>query len=158
MPNNNPFTGPPDTQRLEGSTVRVTWEKVFPQGSGCDEVEFLIKSHPLDSPSNYKLSDLTLKGKRTAVLAVPPGEDFIFQVIARENKGPGIGIEYAYSRAATSVANPTPDQVQGLRQSIWVAGDTGTYTGNTNARGQSRPFANYCSDNHNNHTEDLHQT
>ena len=43
-------------------------------------VEFLIKSHPLDSPSNYKLSDLTLKGKRTAVLAVPPGEDFIFQV------------------------------------------------------------------------------
>jgi len=139
VPNNNPFTGPPDTQRLEGSTVRVTWEKVFPQGSGCDEVEFLIKSHPLDSPSNYKLSDLTLKGKRTAVLAVPPGEDFIFQVIARENKGPGIGIEYAYSRAATSVANPTPDQVQGLRQSIWVAGDTGTYTGNTNARGQSRP-------------------
>ena len=61
-------------------SVRVTWEKVFPQGSGCDEVEFLIKSHPLDSPSNYKLSDLTLKGKRTAVLAVPPGEDFIFQV------------------------------------------------------------------------------
>ena len=43
-------------------------------------VEFLIKSHPLDEPSNYKLSDLTLKGKRTAVLAVPPGEDFIFQV------------------------------------------------------------------------------
>ena len=43
-------------------------------------VEFLIKSHPLDAPSNYKLSDLTLKGKRTAVLAVPPGEDFIFQV------------------------------------------------------------------------------
>ena len=61
-------------------SVRVTWEKVFPEGPGCDEVEFLIKSHPLDSPSNYKLSDLTLKGKRTAVLAVPPGEDFIFQV------------------------------------------------------------------------------
>ena len=60
-------------------------------------------------------------------------------MIARENKGPGIGIEYAYSRAATSVANPTPSQVQGLRQSIWVAGDTGTYTGNTNVRGQSRP-------------------
>ena len=60
--------------------VRVTWENVFPHGPGCGEVEFLIKSHPLDSPSNYKLSDLTLKGKRTAVLAVPPGEDFIFQV------------------------------------------------------------------------------
>ena len=97
-PNINPFTGPPDTERLEGDTgewdrvgdvvftlsatssVRVTWESVFPPGRDCAEVEFLIKSHPLDSPSNYKLSDLTLKGKRTAVLAVPPGEDFIFQV------------------------------------------------------------------------------
>ena len=106
----------------------MTWEAVFPRGADCDNVEFLIKSHPLDAPSNYKLSDLTLKGKRTAVLAVPPGEDFIFQVriylfsvfflvcnfqvIARENKGPGIGIEYAYSRAATSVANPSPKQLQ----------------------------------------------
>ena len=60
--------------------VRVTWENVFPHGPDCGEVEFLIKSHPLDSPSNYKLSDLTLKGKRSAILAVPPGEDFIFQV------------------------------------------------------------------------------
>merc|ERR1712098_198779 len=100
------------------------WENVFPHGPGCGEVEFLIKSHPLDSPSNYKLSDLTLKGKRTAVLAVPPGEDFIFQVIARENKGPGIGIEYAYSRPATSVFNPSTRQVTRLKQSIWVAGDT----------------------------------
>ena len=54
---------------------------MFPPGRDCAEVEFLIKSHRLDSPSNYKLSDLTLKGKRTAVLAVPPGEDFIFQVL-----------------------------------------------------------------------------
>ena len=74
--------------------VRVTWEKVFPQGPGCDEVEFLIKSHPLDSPSNYKLSDLTLKGKRTAVLAVPPGEDFIFQV----------NINYHYHEALKSLS------------------------------------------------------
>ena len=50
-------------------------------------------------------------------------------MIARENKGPGIGIEYAYSRAATSVANPSPQQVAGLRQSIWVAGDTGAGAG-----------------------------
>lgn len=106
--------------------MRVTWENVFPKGRGCEEVEFLIKSHPLDSPSDYKLSDLTLKGKRTAVLAVPPGEDFIFQVIARENKGAGIGIEYAYSRPATSVHNPSSQQVDSLRQSIWVAGDTGS--------------------------------
>merc|ERR1719348_2609467 len=116
--------GAPDTERVDLSTVRVTWESVFPKGRECEEVEFLIKSHPLDSPSNYKLSDLTLKGKRSATLAVPRGKDFIFQVIARENKGPGIGIEYAYSRPATSVFNPSTSQVTRLKQSIWVAGDT----------------------------------
>ena len=59
----------------------MTWENVFPKGRGCEDVEFLIKSHPLDTPSNYKLSDLTLKGKRSATMAVPQGEDFIFQVL-----------------------------------------------------------------------------
>merc|ERR1712013_292068 len=134
-PNINPLTGAPQTDRVDGSTVRVTWEDVFPKGRGCNDVEFLIKSHPLDSPSNYKLSDLTLKGKRSATLAVPQREDFIFQVIARENKGPGIGIEYAYSRPATSVFNPSANQVDRLKQSIWVAGDTRS----GNARGQMQP-------------------
>jgi len=125
-PNVNPFMGAPNTERIDLSTVRVNWDNVFPKGSACEEVDFLIKSHPLDAPSNYKLSDLTLKGKRTATLAVPKGKDFIFQVIARENKGAGIGIEYAYSRPATSLANPSREQVDTLRQSIWLAGDTGT--------------------------------
>merc|ERR1712226_321464 len=118
--------GAPDTERIDLSTVRVSWDDVFPKGHCLRRGGLLIKSHPLDAPSNYKLSDLTLKGKRTATLAVPKGKDFIFQVIARENKGTGIGIEYAYSRPATSLANPSRDQVDSLRQSIWLAGDTGT--------------------------------
>ena len=67
-------------QIIQLCSVRVRWENVFPKGRGCEDVEFLIKSHPLDTPSNYKLSDLTLKGKRSATMAVPQGEDFIFQV------------------------------------------------------------------------------
>ena len=35
---------------------------------------------------------------------------FLFQVIAREDKGSSVGIEYAYSRPATSLANPTDKQ------------------------------------------------
>ena len=31
------------------------------QKKSNNQVDFLIKSHPLDAPSNYKLSDLTLK-------------------------------------------------------------------------------------------------
>jgi len=135
-PNINPFTGAPDTKRIDSTTVRVMWDDVFPKGRDCDDVEFLIKSHPLDAPSNYKLSDLTLKGKRSATMAVPQGEDFIFQVIARENKGTGIGIEYAYSRPATSVFNPSPNQISSLKQSIWIAGDT--RSGNVRPQGNFR--------------------
>jgi len=123
-PNINPFTGAPNTERVDGTTVRVTWDEVFPKGRGCNDVEFLIKSHPLKEPANYKLSDLTLRGKRTAILAVPQGSDFIFQVIAREDKGTEIGIEYAYSRPATSLANPNKEQLGDLKKSLWIAGDT----------------------------------
>lgn len=133
-PNTNPFLGVPEVHRIDASSVRVLWEEVFPNGTGCEDVDFLIKSHPLDSPSNYKLSDFTLRGQRTATLAVPPGTDFIFQVIARENKGAGVGIEYAYSRPATSLSNPTQEQKESLRQSIWVAGTSSRsgYSGNRN--------------------------
>ena len=34
----------------------------------------------------------------------------LYQVIAREDKGSSVGIEYAYSRPATSLANPTDKQ------------------------------------------------
>jgi len=128
-PNTNPFTGDPGVERIDPSTVRVIWEDIFPKGRDCEDVDFLIKSHPLNSPSNYKLSDFTMRGHRTATLDVPPNSDFIFQVIARENKGKGHGIEYAYSRPATSMANPTTDDKKVLKKSIWVAGSnprTGT--------------------------------
>ena len=53
-------------------------------------------------------------------------------MIARENKGTGIGIEYAYSRPATSVFNPSANQITSRKQSIWIAGDTRS----GNGRGQ----------------------
>jgi len=105
-PNINPFTGTPVTQRLDAATVTVKWEHIFPRGRHCQYVDFLIKSHPLKDPSDYKLSDLTLKGKRTATLNIPEGDSYTFIVIAREDKGPGIGIEYAYSRPVASVYTP----------------------------------------------------
>jgi len=121
-PNTNPFTGVPDVQRVDSSSVRVLWYDIFPNGTGCEEVDFLIKSHPLNSPSDYKLSDFTVRNQRSATLVVPQGKDFIFQVIARENKGSAVGIEYAYSRPATSLVNPNVEQKKELKKSIWVAG------------------------------------
>merc|ERR1711935_415421 len=104
-PNINPFIGTPKTERLDEATVSVTWEDVFPKGRRCADVDFLIKSYPMKKPSDYTLSDLTLKGKRTATLNIPTGESYTFIVIAREDKGLEIGIEYAYSRPVASIVS-----------------------------------------------------
>ncbi|XP_023346509.1 uncharacterized protein LOC111715424 [Eurytemora carolleeae] len=139
-PNHNPFQGVPEVTRLDASSVRLVWEDIFPKGTGCEDVDFLIKSHPLESPSNYKLSDFTLRGQRSATLTVPSGSDFIFQVIAREDKGSSVGIEYAYSRPATSLANPTDKQKDTLKKSIWVAGTNSRTGGNGDAEDRYDPL------------------
>ncbi len=64
----------------------------------------MVKSHPRFQASAYKLSDLTSKGQTAAIINVDPNADFVFQVIARENKGAALGIEYAYSAMVTSYA------------------------------------------------------
>ena len=52
-------------------------------------------NHPRKQLSAYKLSDFTLKGERSATLTIDPTLDFVFQVIAREDKG-DLGIDYKY--------------------------------------------------------------
>ena len=44
---------------------------------------------------------------------------YLLQVIARENKGSGVGIEYAYSRPVTSLANPTDAQKERLLEDFY---------------------------------------
>ena len=57
--------------------------------------------HPKNDPSAYQLSDFTLKGERKASLKVDPDATYVFQVIAREDKG-DLGIDYKYSDMTTS--------------------------------------------------------
>ena len=73
----------------------VDWSSVFQDGPECAEVDFLIMNHPRKQLSAYKLSDFTLKGERSTTLIIDPTQDFVFQVIAREDKGPK-GIDYKY--------------------------------------------------------------
>ena len=73
----------------------VDWSGVFQDGPECAEVDFLIMNHPRKQLSAYKLSDFTLKGERSTTLIIDPTQDFVFQVIAREDKGPK-GIDYKY--------------------------------------------------------------
>ena len=78
-----------------GDQAIVNWSQVFNDGPECTEVDFLIMNHPRKQLSAYKLSDFTLKGERSATLTIDPTLDFVFQVIAREDKG-DLGIDYKY--------------------------------------------------------------
>nr|XP_040572500.1 uncharacterized protein LOC121121603 [Lepeophtheirus salmonis] len=101
-PGSNPFIGQPKTERLDSDRVRINWSEIFNKNGNCKNVDFLIKSNPRHSPSDYKLSDFTQKGQTSATLMVTDGEDFVFQIIAREDKRPKYGIEYKYSQMVTS--------------------------------------------------------
>ena len=82
-PNTSPFYGAPKASRVgggEGRRVRVDWSSVFNSGDGCDKVDFLIMTHPRDTPSAYTLSDFTLKGQRSATLQLEGDGDYVFQV------------------------------------------------------------------------------
>ena len=81
-PNTTPFYGPPRVLRIDGDDrrVRVDWSTIFNDGDGCDAVDFLIMTHPRDTPSAYTLSDFTLKGQRSATLQLEGDGDYVFQV------------------------------------------------------------------------------
>lgn len=113
-PGTSPFTGPPkvvrfgsvDEDGINLTKARVDWASTFTENSpSCQQVDFLVMTYPKNNPSAYTLSDFTPKGKRTAsmVLDQPEG-DFVFQVVAREDKGPRHGIDYKYSDMVVSYA------------------------------------------------------
>eukprot|EP00095_Tigriopus_kingsejongensis_P006721 snap_masked-scaffold25_size650667-processed-gene-5.22 protein:Tk06721 transcript:snap_masked-scaffold25_size650667-processed-gene-5.22-mRNA-1 annotation:"hypothetical protein AaeL_AAEL007475" len=103
-PGSNPFYGQPRATRTGLDYVKLEWSDIFDGGSDCQLVDFMIKSHPRFKPAQYKLSDFTLKSQRSATVKVERGVDYVFQIIARENKGAQLGIEYKYSPMVTNYA------------------------------------------------------
>lgn len=107
-PKTSPFTGPPQVSR-NGDEATIDWKVVFKDNPGCTEIDFLIMNHPRKQLSAYKLSDFTLKGERSATITIDGSLDFVFQVIAREDKG-SLGIDYKYSPMITSYVNGQPPE------------------------------------------------
>ena len=105
-PNSTPFYGAPKVTRTSLDRARIEWKDVFNDGQDCQDVDFLIMIHPKSQPASYQLSDFTLKGERQAVMKIDGQTDFVFQVIAREDKG-SLGIDYKYSDMVTSYVNGT---------------------------------------------------
>ena len=127
-PNSSPFSGPPKVTR-SGDQATIDWKGVFKDSSGCSEVDFLIMNHPRKQLSAYKLSDFTLKGERSATITIDGTLDFVFQVIAREDKG-DLGIDYKYSPMITSYVNgkPPDDEEKPKKKSVFIDGNAWSAT------------------------------
>merc|ERR1719429_926827 len=107
----NPFTGPPKTRRVEATSVLVDWgDGVFAEAGECWDVDFMVKFNPKSQPDKYKLSEFTQPGQRKAVIKIDTDDDYMFQVIAREDKGPEHGIDYKYSTIVTSYVSDISTQ------------------------------------------------
>ncbi|CAB4068064.1 LRP2 [Lepeophtheirus salmonis] len=85
-PGSNPFVGQPKTERLDSDRVRINWSEIFNKNGNCKNVDFLIKSNPRHSPSDYKLSDFTQKGQTSATLMMVTS-------YFREDTAPDIGFK-----------------------------------------------------------------
>jgi len=106
-PGRNPyFTGPPVVQQVDLRTVRVTWEGLIEEVECADQ--FLVKYWQKNTPQAWILTDLLKTDQFTIDIEIIPKVDYVYQVIAREDKGSIAGIDYnksEYKEFKTSAYN-----------------------------------------------------
>jgi len=113
-PGRNPyFTGTPVVQQVDLRTVRVSWTGLVESVECADQ--FLVKYWPKNNPQGYVLSELINTDRFAIDLKITPKVQYVYQVIAREDKGSFAGIDYNKSKQTefkTSAYNnnvrPTP--------------------------------------------------
>jgi len=86
------FTAQPIVQQVDLRTVRVTWEGIVEYEKCVDN--YLVKYWQKSNPQGYNLTELIDKQQYTTDLIITPKVNYVFQVIAREDKGGILGIEY----------------------------------------------------------------
>lgn len=86
------FSGPPEVQQINFTTVLVSWEGLATQKDCADQ--FLVKSGLVASPTDYKLSEMLSTDTFHMVITDRiPEQKYFYQVIAREDKG-WKGVDY----------------------------------------------------------------
>lgn len=108
-PGSNPgFTGPPRVEQVSLTSVRVSWRGLVTRIDCADQ--FIVKSWRRNDPNDYKLSDLlTTDIFSYDVEDLTPNRDYVFQAVAREDKG-WLGRDWNKSPTitfSTSRRNPT---------------------------------------------------
>ena len=89
----NPYVAAqPSVQEVALRTVRVTWEGIV-QNERCVD-NYLVKYWQKSDPQGYQMTELIDKQHYTSDIIVIPKVNYVFQVIAREDKGGVLGIDY----------------------------------------------------------------
>ena len=79
-------------QQVDLRTVRVTWEGIVEYEKCVDN--YLVKYWQKSDPQGYKMTELIDKQHYTSDIEIIPKVNYVFQVIAREDKGGLLGIDY----------------------------------------------------------------
>lgn len=129
---NPSFTAQPIVQQVDLRTVRVTWEGLVAYEKCVDN--YLVKYWMKSNPQGYKMTDLIDKQHYTSDIIITPKVNYVFQVIAREDKGGILGIDYNKSdltefKTSAYNSNVKPTTPKPARKPEVVPKATGTDNG-----------------------------
>lgn len=102
------FRDSPRVEQVTLTSVRVSWQGIVTRIECADQ--FIVKSWNKRNPNDYKMSDLLPLDQFSFVVTdLVPNQDYIFQAVAREDKGI-LGKDWNKSPHAyfrTTKSNPT---------------------------------------------------
>jgi len=80
------FSSAPRVEQVSLTSVRVSWHNIVTKIECADQ--FIVKSWNARSPNDYEMSNLLPLSQFTYVVTdLVPNQDYVFQVVAREDKG-----------------------------------------------------------------------
>lgn len=86
------FTEAPRVEQVTISTVRISWKDIVARRECADS--FLVKYWQLNMPQGYKLTDMVKTDQNFIEVEVVPKVPYNFQAVAREDKGPVMGVDW----------------------------------------------------------------
>ncbi|CAB4061424.1 unnamed protein product [Lepeophtheirus salmonis] len=89
---NPQFTGPPIVEQVTVSLVRVSWGHNIVHDRECAD-QFFVKYWPKNDPYNYEMTEIVAPEINYLDIKVRPRVNYIFETIAREEKGL-MGVDY----------------------------------------------------------------
>merc|ERR1712086_873276 len=129
---NPSFTAQPIVQQVDLRTVRVTWDGLVQYEKCVDN--YLVKYWQKSNPQGYQMTDLIDKQHYTSDIIITPKINYVFQVIAREDKGGLLGIDYNKSdqsefKTSAYNSNVKPTTPKPAQEPAVVPKTTGTDNG-----------------------------